>query len=434
MKKPNTFSEVPKEWKIVRIEDVIEDYQNGYAFSAKKYAKSGLPIVSMSSISLDGRFQFSYDKCKFWDESKKEDLKSFLLKKGDVIIAMTDVTPDKNLIGRMALVTINDTFLLNQRVGLFRLKKDVICNKFLAYIGNSSSWINYCQNISSQGAQANIGTKDIRRSYIPLPPLPEQQKIADILSTVDEKIAVIDQQITATEELKKGLMQRLLTKGIGHTEFKDSPLGKIPKSWETLKLVKHIDLLSGFAFKSNKFNEDGKGTKLLRGINITIGKLRWSKKIDKWWDIEFDDFEKYSAQVGDLVISMDGSLVGRNYARVQKKDLPLLIVQRVARLRAKETLDLEYLNQIIGSPLWLNYVDAVKTSSGIPHISAKDIKEFKIPFPPISEQKEIAEILSGVDIKIKIQKDKKQGYQQLKDGLMQQLLTGKIRVNNLVEA
>ncbi|MEP5934626.1 MAG: restriction endonuclease subunit S, partial [Winogradskyella arenosi] len=249
-----------------------------------------------------------------------------------------------------------------------------------------------------------------------------------ILSTVDAKIEVIDQQITETQDLKKGLMQRLLTKGIGHTEFKDSALGDIPKSWEVLELVKHIKLLSGFAFKSKDFNEEGKGVKLLRGINITIGKLRWNEKIDRWWDLDFDDFEKYSAKVGDLVISMDGSLVGRNYARVQEKDLPLLIVQRVACLRAKLTLDLEFLNQIIGSPLWLNYVDSVKTSSGIPHISAKNIREFKIPFPPKEEQEQIAKILSSVDNKLEVLSEKKTTYQELKKGLMQQLLTGKIRV------
>ena len=228
-------------------------------------------------------------------------------------------------------------------------------------------------------------------------------------------------------------MQRLLTKGIGHTEFKDSPLGMIPMGWEVVELTKHIKLLSGFAFKSEEFNEEGRGTKLLRGINITIGKLRWNDKLDRWWDLPFNDYDKYLAKAGDLVISMDGSLVGRNYARVKVEDLPLLIVQRVAALRAEMTLNLEYLNQIIGSPLWLNYVDAVKTSSGIPHISSKNIRDFKIPLPPIPEQQKIADILSSVDEKLEVLAEKKTHYQELKQGLMQQLLTGKIRVNGLID-
>jgi type I restriction enzyme S subunit len=306
------------------------------------------------------------------------------------------------------------------------IPNDNVLSEYLYYwiISNKQTLINQ----SSGSTFLELSTKSFKNLDAIIPPLPEQQKIAEILSTVDAKIEIIDQQISETQELKKGLMQQLLTKGIGHTEFKDSALGKIPKSWEILELVKHIKLLSGFAFKSNGFNEEGKGVKLLRGINITIGKLRWNDKIDRWWNLPLDDFDKYSAKTGDLVISMDGSLVGRNYARVKEEDLPLLLVQRVACLRANRSLDLEFLNQIIGSPLWLNYVDAVKTSSGIPHISAKNIREFKIPFPSFEEQNQIAEILSSVDNKLEVLLEKKTTYQELKQGLMQQLLTGKVRV------
>ena len=411
-------------WEYLSLEEIAH-YRRGsfpqpYGLEKWYDDDNGHPFVQVYDVG---------DNMMLKDETKRRisDLaaeKSVLAETGTLLLTI------QGSIGRIAIAHY-DTYVDRTLLIFNSFKKSVNKHYFMFAVHRLFE----IEKEKAHGSTIKTITKaQLSNFKIHLPPLPEQQKIADILSTVDKKIAVIDHQIKATEELKKGLMQRLLTKGIGHTEFKDSPLGKIPKSWETLKLVKHIDLLSGFAFKSSKFNEDGKGTKLLRGINITIGKLRWSEKIDKWWDMKFDDFEKYSAQVGDLVISMDGSLVGRNYARVQKKDLPLLIVQRVARLRAKQTLDLEYLNQIIGSPLWLNYVDSVKTSSGIPHISAKDIREFKIPFPPISEQKEIAKVLSKVDAKLQTQKDKKQAYQQLKKGLMQQLLTGKIRVNNLIEA
>ncbi|RYE89927.1 MAG: restriction endonuclease subunit S [Cytophagaceae bacterium] len=79
---------------------------------------------------------------------------------------------------------------------------------------------------------------------IPLPPIPEQRKIAEILSTLDEKMAVMDEQLAQTQELKKGLMQRLLTKGIGHTQFKDSPLGEIPASWDVNQLDSCLSLIT----------------------------------------------------------------------------------------------------------------------------------------------------------------------------------------------
>ncbi|MEY5048141.1 MAG: hypothetical protein RLZZ175_1500 [Bacteroidota bacterium] len=307
---------------------------------------------------------------------------------------------------------------------------NLVLNDFAEHYFRFSETMRKINDGSASSTMPAINFGFLKKLPFIVPPLPEQQKIAEILSTVDAKIELIDQQITETQALKKGLMQRLLTKGIGHTEFKDSPLGKIPKSWDLVELNKHIELLSGFAFKSEGFNEEGKGIKLLRGINITVGKLRWNDKLDRWWDLPFEEIEKYSAQDGDLVISMDGSLVGRNYARVKKDDLPLLIVQRVACLRAKNTLDLEFLNQIIGGSLWLNYVDTVKTSSGIPHISAKNIRDFKIPFPSLKEQKEISEILATISNKLEVLSEKKTHYQELKQGLMQQLLTGKIRTIN----
>ena len=116
----------------------------------------------------------------------------------------------------------------------------LIIDKFLKKID-----VNYLEFILSKidlnkyankNAQPVISGGKIYPLTIPYPPLPEQQKIAEILSTVDAKIEIIDQQISETSELKKGLMQRLLTKGIGHTKFKDSVLGEIPESWEVKKL------------------------------------------------------------------------------------------------------------------------------------------------------------------------------------------------------
>ncbi|MEP5256161.1 MAG: restriction endonuclease subunit S [Winogradskyella arenosi] len=410
----------PKNWDVVNIED-IADVKGGKRLPKGESLIEEItnhPYIRVADMFMGG---VKTGKILYVPEDVYPSISRYTISKDDLFISVAGTL---GIVGGIP-EELDGANLTENADKLTNIKID---KEFLRQVLLSPIIQNAVEKEKTNNAQPKLALSRIRTFKIPNPPLPEQQKIADILSTVDAKIEVIDQQITETQDLKKGLMQRLLTKGIGHTEFKDSALGDIPKSWEVLELVKHIKLLSGFAFKSKDFNEEGKGVKLLRGINITIGKLRWNEKIDRWWDLDFDDFEKYSAKVGDLVISMDGSLVGRNYARVQEKDLPLLIVQRVACLRAKLTLDLEFLNQIIGSPLWLNYVDSVKTSSGIPHISAKNIREFKIPFPPKEEQEQIAKILSSVDNKLEVLSEKKTTYQELKKGLMQQLLTGKIRV------
>ena len=82
----------------------------------------------------------------------------------------------------------------------------------------------------------NLSKKYFLKLQIPFPPLPEQQKIAEILSTVDEQISTTQAIIDNSKELKKGLMQKLFSEGIGHTEFKDTKIGRIPKGWEVTYL------------------------------------------------------------------------------------------------------------------------------------------------------------------------------------------------------
>ncbi|MDW1986720.1 restriction endonuclease subunit S [Vibrio sp. 811] len=208
----------------------------------------------------------------------------------------------------------------------------------------------------------------------------------------------------------------------------------LKKSPYTLKKIGPlIDLLSGFAFKSNEFSDVAtteQHIRLLRGINITENAIRNNDTIDKFWFNSSTDLDKYYLKEGDLVISMDGSKVGRNYALVSPKDLPSLLVQRVARIRAKEGLHLPFLHQLIGSKIFTNYVDSVKTSSGIPHISAKQIKEFSIPLPNIAIQQKIAEILSTVDKKIDLIDQKIAETEKLKTGLMQKLFSKGVGVQD----
>lgn len=414
------LGEIPLDWDVELLHN-LGVFTKGKGLSKKELVNEGIPCVRYGEIYTvhDTIIRKYYS---FIDRSLTES--SVRLKKNDILFAGSGETAEE--IGKAVAYISDDEVYAGGDIVILSPKN--VNSIFLAYCLNNDVVTSQRKKFGQGNAVVHIYARDLGKLIIPVPPLPEQQKIAAILSKVDEKIDVIDAQITQTRELKKGLMQKLLTRGIGHTKFKDSVLGEIPESWEVQSIGKHIEFLSGYPFKSEDFSEVQSGIKLLRGINITVGNLRWNDKIDRYWDQEFSEYEKYSVKEGDLVISMDGSLVGRNYGRVRKVDLPLLLVQRVACLRAKSSLELEFLNQIIGSDIFINYVDSVKTSSGIPHISAKDINGFKIAFPPFDEQQKIADILSISDKKIDILKSKKETYQQLKKGLMQQLLTGKVRV------
>ncbi|BAZ84385.1 restriction endonuclease subunit S [Dolichospermum compactum] len=118
---------------------------------------------------------------------------------------------------------------------------------------------------------------------------------------------------------------------------------------------------------------------------------------------------------------MDGSKVGRNSALVKDGNVNSLLVQRVARLRQKATSSIFFIFQHINSTSFHAYVDKVKTSSGIPHISAKQIKEFEINFPCLAEQTKIANFLTTLDEKITQSQTYLETVKQYKQGLLQQM-------------
>lgn len=165
----------------------------------------------MAQIGLDGSFNFDEAKVNYWNPSDFSTLKNFHINDGNLIIAMTDVTPEKNLIGRMAIVKSNQTLLLNQRVGLLRLDASKVNAYFLKTLSNMRNWRTYCIGSASLGVQANIGTKDIMKGEITLPEIAEQNKIAIILSDMDAEISALETKLEKYRRVKGGMMQNLLT-------------------------------------------------------------------------------------------------------------------------------------------------------------------------------------------------------------------------------
>lgn len=191
--------------------------------------------------------------------------------------------------------------------------------------------------------------------------------------------------------------------------------------WKYKSIEENIDMISGIALKSNELSDDESGTPILRGINITEGYIRHSQEMDKYYKGDTSEISKYLVDENDIVIGMDGSKVGKNVALVSENDKGSILIQRVARLRAVNS-DVKYLYQNFISQRFRTYVDNVNTSSGIPHISAKQIRDYKIGFPPkIKEQQKIANCLSSLDDVINAETEKLDLLQDHKKGLLQQL-------------
>ena len=256
----------------------------------------------------------------------------------------------------------------------------------------------------------------------------EQQKIASILSRVDALIESTQKIIEKTERLKKGLMQKLLTRGIGHDKFKKVKwlFGKeieIPEEWKYEKLSKNAFVTDGSHLSPKKIEN---GFPLATVENVNGSEL----DIESCYQISKEDFDSLvknncKPQINDVLFTKDGT-VGKSFVFRQNVDVVLL--SSIAIIRPKNNLDSNYLHHVLQSRFMKKYLATNVTGTAIKRIILRHLDEFKFPLPPLKEQQKIASILSNIDVQIQAQTQYKEKLERLKKSLMQKLLTGEVRV------
>lgn len=281
--------------------------------------------------------------------------------------------------------------------------------------------------LAGQTAVLMINKTDFSNIKIPLPPLKEQEKIADILSTADDKIDAIATQIEKAETLKKGLLQKLLCEGIGHSEFKDSELGKIPENWDVCKLEDMSDFITkGATPTTYGFNWEETGIPFLRSECVSNNGLVM-KAAMFISDKAHKHMKRSEIKNGDLLMTITGN-VGR--VILLKDDITIgNINQHIARIRiSSNQVDTGFIYQYVSQDKYrLNYYK-ITTGQAYPQISLKQVRNSIVPLPSLEEQKQISDILSTADEKLEILRAKKKKYETLKKGLLQKLLSGEVRV------
>ncbi|MBF8643072.1 restriction endonuclease subunit S [Pseudomonas luteola] len=275
---------------------------------------------------------------------------------------------------------------------------------------------------SGEGGRGGLNLSIIKAVPVGLPPLLEQQKIAAILTSVDDKLDVIARQIEATETLKKGLMQTLFSRGVGtqdangrwvpHALFKESQLGKIPVVWEVSTQGNVAKFLNGRAYKLTEWEEEG--TPVIRLQNLTGSG-------DKYYYSNLKLPPHQYVHNGDLLYMWSASF-GPFIWQGEKA----IYHYHIWKIECGEHLDKMYMYY---SLFGLTEAMRGKTNgSTMMHLTKAGMERHSIALPPMSEQRRIAEILTGVDAKIDLLLSRQSHYQSLKRGLMQKLLTGEWRV------
>jgi type I restriction enzyme S subunit len=282
---------IPEGWSLRQVKDIATVFAGGTPSRDKPYYFNGKNPWAKSG-ELNRRRIYSTEE-HISDEAIKNSSARWV-NKDSVLIAMYGATA-----GKVARLKIDAT--INQAISAVIGTDGLADNGFLFHaLGqNSSSLLNTLQG----SGQPNISGTLIKHSELLVPPVLEQQKIASILTSVDDVIAKTEAQIHKLQDLKKGMMQELLTKGIGHTEFKDSPVGRIPRGWNFADLDNVAHIQTGVA-KSGKLTGDLIKVPYLRVANVQDGylDLREIKTIN----IEKSKVSRFLLQTQDVLVNEGG--------------------------------------------------------------------------------------------------------------------------------
>jgi type I restriction enzyme S subunit len=385
---------IPKGWNLVSLKEVTTDLIGGGTPSTSQPEYWDGDIPWMTSANLTDRV---------------------------VLHGMRNIT-EKGLRDSATNIVPKDSLLMSTRVGIGKVGItgiDVAISQDLTGLvaDKSKADIEYLYwtilNKSSQlsGLSQGSTVKGLTRDYVKnlktlLPPLPEQKRVAEILSAVDQAIEKVDEAIKKTQRLKNGLMQELLTRGIGHKEFKDTEVGKIPKEWSVVDLSEIFKLSSG---KSRPQEISDIPTKEMEypiyGGNGILGYTN-----------------RFNTSKETIVIGRVGEYCGSIHIT-----LPFAWVTDNA-LYAAEFLNYDISLDFLKFFLVHINLNRFKKESGQPLMTQAIIYSIKMPTPPQPEQQKIAEILSAVDKRLDFLSTRKERLEKIKRGLMNELLTGKKRV------
>jgi|TARA_R100001143_G_C3359233_1_gene134488 type I restriction enzyme S subunit len=359
--------------------------------------------------------------------AKLREIERFSLEKDDVIITKDSETPDD--IAVPAYVAENmENVVCGYHLALLRPIKSILNGHFLSFLLQLPKVRHHFFLSASGVTRYGLTIDAIKNAEIRLPPLPEQQKIATILSSVDDVIEKTRTQIDKLKDLKTGMMQELLTKGIGHTEFKDSPAGRIPVSWSECTLQDIAVVQTGVA-KNGKMTGDLIEVPYLRVANVQDGYLDLTEI--KMISIEASRLDRFLLRDEDVLVNEGGDFdkLGRGF--IWRNQVSPCVHQNhvfVVRTDKAKLLPL-FFNYLSGSEYGKKYyLGCAKQTTNLASLNSTQLKAFPILLPSLQEQKEICDVLQSFDEKLQKVVTKLDSLLILKKALMQDLLTGKVRV------
>ena len=402
MKRTGENGNIPKGWRLVRLEDVAE-VRKGQSFTSKDLVSGSVPVIAggTSPAYFHARSNRPPETITV---SASGAHAGFVAFHKEPIFA-TDCSTVRNKESKSVIHFIFH-FLKNAQESLYYRRRG--------------------------SAQPHVYPDDISMLPILLPPLPEQRAIAAVLDSIDDTIERTATFIAATEQLRDSLLHQLLTRGVPgwHTQWKEAPgLGTIPADWEVVRLGEVAEVQTGKAVNRKAIGGGDIEIPYLSVANVKDGYLDLSEI--KTLQVLKSETERYGLKASDVLFTEGGDADKLGRGTVWREEIPFCIHQNhVFAVRPhSEVLMPVFLASFAASRFGKNYfLGAAKQTTNLASINSTQLKEMPLPLPSICEQEAMVELLNGVDVTVAEAKRERDGLQSLKESAAEVLLRGEHRI------
>lgn len=397
---------VPEGWQEGELGDqsiAIIDGDRGanYPSAGDFYTDEYCLFLSAKNVTKNG---FVFDEMQFINREKHEVLRKGKLGRGDIVVTTRGTVGN---IAHYTEFTPYEVIRINSGMVLVRNTDDEIDTNYLHTLFRSFVIQNQFRRMTFGSAQPQLTVGILKKLSLPLPPLPEQKKIAEILSTWDRAIEVTEKLLENATRQKRALMQQLLTDKRRFPGFEGS-------EWREVKLGEVAEILMGSSPKSEAYNSNNTGLPLIQG-NADIKKGRSMPRV-------FTSEVTRTCAIGDILLSVRAPV-----GTIAVSDHDACVGRGMAVVRPKKNTSAKWLLQFLYSaePLWRRY----SQGSTFEAINSKDIRSVSVKIPTdLAEQEAIGMSLERADMVVSLHQDQIGKLKSEKKALMQQLLTGKKRV------
>lgn len=427
--KETELGPLPNEWKVVDLNDYTELNDSGVWGEEVKKGDFGTEVLRSTNIQNDNWVFSDVAKRKI----TKNQFKKYWLKEGDILV--TKSSGSKFHIGKAAYVTKE----VEDRKAIFaNFMQRIRLNSFFSpkfaffYITSSQGKKQLLKRSTTTTGLRNLRKKDFDNLILPLPPLEEQKKIAGVLSAVQDAIEKTEAVIQATKDLKKSMMKHLFTYGpvpLSEKEnvpLKETEIGMIPEECRIVKLNDLAKKITDGAHKTPTYTENG--IPFLRVLDIQQENINWSKTKKIPYEEHNDLIKRCKPEEGDILLSKNGTIGVTKVVDWNKKFSIFVSLCLIKPIH--ELVNNRYLSYYLSST-GLEQIKKRTKRMTVTNLHLVEIRTLLIPIFTLSKQKKIVDILSSLDNKIQGEENKKKALEDLFNSLLHNLMTAKIRVNDL---